>query len=58
MFRGEDLPEEQLERSGWHVGDDLCDRHPGIPDLQQRHKDSGYAAGATVTENPPAAQVH
>ncbi len=58
VFREEDLPEEQLEHSGWYAGDDLRDWHTGILDLQQRHQDPGNASGATFTEDPAAAQVH
>lgn len=46
VFRGQGLPEEQLEHSGWDAGDDFCDWHPGVSHLQLGYQDPGHAQSA------------
>lgn len=57
VFRGKDLPEEQLEHSGRDVGDDFCHRHPGVPHLQLRYQDPGHAQSPEAAEDAEAATV-
>lgn len=57
VFWGQGLPEEQLEHSGWDVGDDLCYRHPRVSHLQLWYQDPGHAQSAEAAEDPEATTV-
>lgn len=57
FFRGQGLPEEQLEHSGRDAGDDFCNWHPGVAYLQLGNQDPGHAQSAEAAEDPEASAV-
>lgn len=57
VFWGQGLSEEQLEHSGWDVGDDFYYSHPVVFHLQEGYRYSGHVQCAEAAEDPQAATV-
>lgn len=57
VFRGQGLPEEQLEHSRRNAGVDFSHWHPGVSHLELRHQDPGHAQSPEAAEDAEAAAV-